>query len=68
MSNEVYLTPDEVEERYRGQITLRTLRNWRSQGKGPPFTKIGGGILYSLDQLMLWEKKNTINYICESVR
>ena len=42
-----YLTPKEVEERYR--IKVGTLANWRSQKKGPPYTKVGG-IKYPVDE------------------
>lgn len=56
-----FLTPQEVSARYDGRITVRTLANWRSQGKGPPFTKVGGPILYPVDQLETWEQSNTVN-------
>lgn len=55
-----FLTPQEVSERYDGRITVRTLANWRSQGRGPAFTKVGGAILYSCDQLEAWEQSNTV--------
>lgn len=35
MSNAQYLTPDEVSERYRGEISPGTLRNWRAMRIGP---------------------------------
>lgn len=54
----VYLTPQEVIERWRGSHAVRTLANWRSQGKGPPATKIGTRSLYRLDLLEKWEQKN----------
>lgn len=55
----VYLTPQELADRYRGQITLRTLANWRSTGNGPVFTKVGGRVLYPLDAVVEWEKSRT---------
>ena len=43
MSDPKFLTADEVAERYRGEISLGTLRNWRSARIGPAFVKIGKG-------------------------
>ena len=37
----MFLTLNEVVERYRGQISEGTLRNWRSIRIGPSFIKIG---------------------------
>ena len=42
------------------RISPRTLANWRSQGMGPPFTKVGGAILYEIDRLAEWETRNTV--------
>lgn len=55
-----FLTPAEVAARYNGNITVRTLANWRSLGCSPPFTKVGGRILYPLDKLLEWERKRTV--------
>lgn len=55
-----FLTPVEVSERYSGAIDVRTLANWRSVGKGPPFTKIGGKVLYQFDSLIEWEQARTV--------
>ncbi len=38
-------------ERYRGEISVGTLRNWRSARIGPAFVKIGKAILYPTDSL-----------------
>jgi hypothetical protein len=58
--NEVYLTPDELVTRYRGQVNKRTLANWRSHRDGPKYTKIGGRVLYRLDNVVEWENKRTL--------
>jgi hypothetical protein len=57
-----YLTPDELVERYRHKIALRTLANWRSQknGLGPRFLKAGGRILYHIEDVLSWENKRRI--------
>lgn len=56
MNDDAFLTAEEVSARYRGEITVGTLRNWRSQGCGPPFLKMPKAILYPLEQLVAWEQ------------
>lgn len=60
MSEKKFLTPQELSQRYGGRITVRTLANWRTQGAGPPFSKIGGAILYPAERLAEWETRNTV--------
>ncbi len=60
----IYLTPEEVSERYRGEITIGTLRNWRAMRIGPPFVKIGKAVLYPVEELDAWDKKNLV--ICRT--
>lgn len=55
-----YLTQDEVAERYRGLISVRTLANWRSMRIGPRFTKIGKTVLYEEGELDAWDERNTV--------
>lgn len=61
MDGKKFLTPAELSARWGGRITVRTLANWRSQGAGPPFTKVGGSILYPVDRLLDWEGRNTVS-------
>lgn len=61
MQSKKYLTPSDLVERYQGKITVRTLANWRSQGISPPFTKIGGRILYEASELEAWERRRTVS-------
>lgn len=35
-------------------VSERTLSNWRSSGKGPDFYKLGGKILYKIEDLDAW--------------
>ena len=42
MHKKKYMTAREVSERWNGAISPRTLANWRSCSKGPPFVKFGG--------------------------
>lgn len=55
-----FLTPEELSSRWGGRIAVRTLNNWRTTGNGPPFTKIGGAVLYKLDDLEKWEQARTV--------
>lgn len=56
-----FLTPQQLSERWGGRINVRTLANWRSQGNGPPFCKIGGAICYRLSDVEAWENRNTVS-------
>lgn len=35
-------------------VKVPTLRNWRSQGKGPEWLKIGREVLYPNDAIFAW--------------
>jgi hypothetical protein len=60
MANSKYLTAEEVSERYRGEITVGTLRNWRAIRVGPAFVKIRKAVLYPLAELDAWDKQNLV--------
>ena len=62
----LFLTTQEVCERYRGQISAGTLRNWRVLKIGPSFVKLGKVVLYPLQELEAWDKRNLI--VCQSAR
>lgn len=68
MTHPQFLTAKEVSDRYGGRISVRTLNNWRNIGNGPPFTKIGGKVLYSLEKLVEWEQRNTVQSTSEYTR
>ncbi len=61
MSISVYLTLEEVVERYRNQVSEGTLRNWRSKRIGPSFIKIGKAILYPTEELERWDRSNLVS-------
>lgn len=52
-----YLTPKELINRWRGQISASTLAAWRYQRKGPVFVKVGGRVLYPLQDVVAYEEK-----------
>ena len=60
MTEPVFLTTEEVSDRYRGRITVGTLQNWRAMRIGPPFLKIGKAVLYPLEGLEAWDQQNMV--------
>jgi hypothetical protein len=60
MSDKRFLTAEEVSERYRGSVSVGTLRNWRAMKIGPTFVKIGKAVLYPTNELDDWDQKNTV--------
>ena len=60
-TEKIFYTPEEVADRYHGKVTVRTLANWRSMGISPPYTKIGGRILYPVKELLEWEQNRTVS-------
>ena len=53
-----FFTPYELHKRWSKAISLKTLANWRSLGLGPPYSKIGGRILYRTGDILTWENQN----------
>ena len=66
MSDPMFLTLNEVVERYRGEISEGTLRNWRSMRIGPSFIKVGKAVLYPLEELRRWDRRNLV--VCRPSR
>ena len=60
MSDNKYLTVEEVVERYRGGVTVSTLESWRGMRIGPAFIKVGKAVLYPVEELDVWDKKNMV--------
>jgi len=54
MNRPLQLLPAELAARWH--ITVGTLANWRSSGKGPRFIKFGRRVLYPLDSVEAYEK------------
>lgn len=53
-----FFTPYDLHRRWSKAISLKTLANWRSLGLGPPYSKIGGRILYRTGDILTWENQN----------
>lgn len=56
----MFLTPDQLSDRFARRISVRTLANWRCLGIGPKFTRLGGRIVYNLVAVEEWEQKSTV--------
>lgn len=54
MGRPVYLSSKQLAERWH--LAKKTLANWRSNGKGPPFIRHGNRILYRVDVIEAIEK------------
>jgi hypothetical protein len=50
-----YLNPDELAARFR--VSPRTLERWRWLKTGPHYIKLGGKIVYSLDDIEAYERR-----------
>lgn len=55
----IFITPDELAKRWNGAVTKGTLTNWRHQGKGPPWRKLGSRVVYRMEDVLAWEESNT---------
>lgn len=58
MNNKRNLTAAELVERWGGVVSQQTLANWRSQGRGPTYVKIGRKVLYPIDAIEQFETEN----------
>ena len=54
------LIPDTQASKILG-IAVQTLRNWRQEGKGPAYLKIGRSVKYSIDDLKRFLEAHKIN-------
>lgn len=60
-----FFTPKELVVRWENRISVRTLANWRSQSSGPKYVKIGGRIVYKIEDVVAWENSRTVSGTCE---
>lgn len=67
MTQPMHLTINETADRLR--LVKGTLANWRVQGKGPRFLKMGKRVLYPLLEIEAFEQRqlrfNTVKGICD---
>ncbi len=50
-----HLSQHDVAERWR--MSVRTLERWRSLRQGPPFLKLGGRVVYRIEDIEAFEAK-----------
>ena len=43
------------------RLSPQTLRNWRTQCRGPAYSKLGRAVRYSLDELRAFTDSNRVN-------
>lgn len=54
-NNPTFLTPDALATRW--SINTNTLSQWRWNGKGPQYLKIGRRVLYTLEDVISFEEQ-----------
>jgi transposase-like protein len=60
MNSSDYLTATQLAERWG--VHPSTLKRWRDCGKGPPYFRTPGFVLYPLAEVEQYEKANTITH------
>jgi hypothetical protein len=55
---------EHVIERVLG-VPVRTLRNWRVSGRGPPFSKFGASVRYELEPTIGWARRRQVSSTSE---
>lgn len=55
-TSQEFLTPTQLVERWGNAIGTGTLANWRAQGKGPKFTKLGVKVAYRVADVFEYEQ------------
>jgi hypothetical protein len=55
LSYDVHFTPAELCQRWRNEVSLKTLAQWRSRGFGPKFLKLGTSVVYPAAEVIAWE-------------
>lgn len=65
MERNQFLTPDQLVDRWGKAVGRGTLANWRAQGKGPVFTKLGSRVVYRLSDVTAYEQTNAAGVAAE---
>jgi hypothetical protein len=47
-------------------VPVKTLRNWRVSGRGPPFNKFGSTVRYELATTIRWARERQVNSTSEA--
>jgi hypothetical protein len=49
---------NQIELSRRWTISHRTLERWRWKNEGPPFIKLGGRVVYRLEDILAYEREH----------
>ena len=60
LMEKTFLGPADLVARYNGQVSLKTLANWRSMKTGPSYVKVGSRVMYPLEAVIEWERARVI--------
>ena len=60
MSEHSYLTPQQLAQRWKGVISLRTIYEWSRTGRGPKATKFGFKVGFALAEVEAFEAARDI--------
>jgi hypothetical protein len=63
MTDPTFLNQSELSIRWK--ISPRTLERWRWLGTGPRYHKIGGRVVYRIDDVHEWENSRTFRCTAE---
>ena len=61
---DLFLTPQALAERWK--LEPDTLSQWRWNGRGPIFLKIGRRVLYRLSDVLCFEEKNVKQHTAQA--
>lgn len=50
-----FLTPYALHKRWGGAISPKTLANWRAKNIGPQWKKVGGRVVYPVQDVLFYE-------------
>lgn len=53
-----FLTPYALHKRWGGAISPKTLANWRARGIGPAWLKVGGRVVYAIEDVERFERQD----------
>jgi hypothetical protein len=60
MTDNQFLTPHQLVERWGGRVSVQTLANWRASNKGPRFVKLGARVTYRISDVEEYETQQTV--------
>lgn len=60
MTDKTFLNQHELSKRWK--LSPRTLERWRWLGTGPRYHKIGGRVIYRLEDIEAWEQNRS--FVC----